>query len=143
MKPDDPGNIQKLGDGFEPAWAKIDTAAWAGGKLSVTDDSGAAKEYGYAELLQCSTVSCEGLKVKSVYTTNNEGSSSNGAMTLTCEAPDGTEVSVRTVVLYDDAGKIITSERYEGKTIDVRGVVDYYNGGYQIKVFSDSKITVH
>ena len=143
MKPDDPGNIQKLGDGFEPAWAKIDTAAWAGGKLSVTDESGTAKEYGYAELLQCSTVTCEGLKVKSVYTTNNEGSSSNGAMTLTCEAPDGTEVSVRTVVLYDDAGKIITSDRYEGKTIDVRGVVDYFNGGYQIKVFSDSKITLH
>ena len=88
-------------------------------------------------------MSAKSLKVKSIYTTDNETSSSNGAMTLTCEAPDGTKVPVRTVVLYDADNRIITADRYEGKTIDVRGIVDYYSGDYQIKVFSDSDITIH
>ena len=143
MKPDDPGNIRKLGDGYEPAFAAIDTAKFNSGKLTVTDEEGKQTEYGYAELLQCSTVSCENLKVKSIYTTNTEGSSSNGAMTLTCTASDGSEISVRTVVLYDENNNIITAAKYEGKTIDVKGVVDYFSGGYQIKVFSDSHITIH
>ena len=60
-----------------------------------------------------------------------------------CEAADGTKISVRTVVLYDADNRIITADRYEGKTIDVRGIVDYYSGDYQIKVFSDSDITIH
>jgi len=143
MKPDDPGNIRKLGEGFEPAFDAIDTANFNSGKLTVTDDEGKQTEYGYAELLQCSTVSCENLKVKSIYTTNNEGSSSNGAMTLTCTAADGSEISVRTVVLYDENNNIITSSAYEGKTIDVKGVVDYFGGGYQIKVFTAGHITIH
>ena len=29
-----------------------------------------------------------------------------------------------------------------GKTIDIRGIVDYYNGAYQIKVFSPKDITI-
>ena len=63
-------------------------------------------------------------------------------MTLTCEV-DGITVSVRTVVLRDANGELITEDAYMGKTIDVKGIVDFYNGGYQIKVFSAGSITVH
>ena len=31
---------------------------------------------------------------------------------------------------------------YMGRTINVRGIVDYYNGDYQIKVFSPNDITI-
>ncbi len=143
MKPDDPGNIQKLGEGYEPAFAPIDAQKFNEGTLSVTDEDGNRKEYRYAELLEASTVSATGLTVRSVYTTETEGSSSKGAMTLTCVTDDGCEIKVRTVVLYDADGKLVTSDRFEGKTIDVKGVVDYYNGGYQIKVVSVNHVTVH
>ena len=33
-------------------------------------------------------------------------------------------------------------DAYEGKTIDVKGIVDYFSGDYQIKVFSASDIIV-
>jgi DNA/RNA endonuclease YhcR with UshA esterase domain len=79
---------------------------------------------------------------ESVYTTDNDESSSNGAMTLTCVS-DGITVLVRTTVLYDENKALITADAYEGKTIDVRGIVDYYDGAYQIKVFSANGITVN
>jgi DNA/RNA endonuclease YhcR with UshA esterase domain len=84
----------------------------------------------------------ENLVVKDVYTTDNEESSSNGAMTLTCEV-NGVTVSVRTVVLIDGNGNLVTADAYMGKTIDVRGIVDYFDGTYQIKVFSVNDITIH
>ena len=73
----------------------------------------------------------------------HEDSSSKGAMTLTCQAPDGSMIDVRTTVLKDANGNTVTAEAYMGKTIDIRGIVDYYNGAYQIKVFSTNDITVH
>ena len=79
--------------------------------------------------------------MKSVYTTNN-GGDSDGAMTLTCDA-DGTMVDVRTIVLYGGDGQMLTEDDFMGKTIDVIGIVDYFSGEYQIKVFSAADITVH
>ena len=82
------------------------------------------------------------LTVESVYTTTDEESSSKGAMTLTCKAGD-TTVLVRTIVLKDANGDVITADAYEGKTIDVKGIVDFFDGAYQIKVFSVNDITIH
>ena len=62
-------------------------------------------------------------------------------MTLNCIV-DGIEVSVRTVVLLDSDGNLVTADTYEGKTIDVKGLVDYFDGKYQIKVFSAKDITI-
>ena len=56
---------------------------------------------------------------------------------------DGQYVDVRTTVLTDKDGNLVTADIYEGKTIDVKGIVDYYNGSYQIKVFSADNITIH
>ena len=63
-------------------------------------------------------------------------------MTLNCEV-DGITVSIRTVVLYDEDKNLITAEMFEGKTIDVIGIVDYFMGGYQVKVFSIKDIIIH
>ena len=50
---------------------------------------------------------------------------------------------MRTAVLRDSEGKLITQDAYLGKTIDVRGIIDYYDGEYQIKVFTPDQITIH
>ena len=63
-------------------------------------------------------------------------------MTITCTASDGTTVVVRTAVLRDENGDLITADAYRGKTISVKGIVDYYSGSYQIKVLSASDITI-
>ena len=88
------------------------------------------------------SASLKGLTIKSVYTTQNEDSSNFGALTLTCEAEDGTEIVLRTIVLKDSAGKTITADAFPvGSKVNARGVVDVYNGEYQLKVFSANDIT--
>ncbi len=141
MKPSDPNNIQKLSEGNAPGWMLTDPAKFVRGTVDVTVDD-TVTTLPYAQMALSTSLEMKNLKVVDVYTTTNEESSSKGAMTLTCEV-DGITVSVRTAVLKDDNGKTITEEAYLGKIIDVRGIVDYYNGTYQIKVFSDNDITVH
>lgn len=140
MKPDDPSNIQKLSDGHKASYVLTTPEQFLNGKVDVLVNE-ETKTFDYAHMAMNTTIRMENLKVVDVYTTQNEESSSNGAMTLTCEA-DGHTISVRTVVLYDDNGNLITESAYMGKTIDVNGVVDYFDGDYQIKVFSDDNITV-
>jgi len=139
MRPTDPNNIQKISEGNTPAYLLTDPDTFANGKVKVTvnDES---KEFDYAELALYTSVEMKGLKVKSVYTTTNEESSSKGALTLTCEA-DGIEISVRTIVLKDENGNTVTEDYFKGATIDVKGLVDRFDGKYQIKVFSVNDIS--
>ena len=51
-------------------------------------------------------------------------------------------------VVGSGAAEVLTDnrrviEKNLGKTIDVRGIVDYFDGTYQIKVFSRNDIVVH
>lgn len=146
MKPNDPGNIQKIGEGTA-AYAEIDPARFANGTMEIEvadeENEGETKKVtvSYASMLLGTTVEMKNLVVTDAYTTTNEDSSSKGAFTLTCKV-DGATVDVRTVVLYDDAGNLVTSDAYMGETISVKGVVDYYDGKYQIKVFSEKDITI-
>ena len=141
MKPNDPSNIQKLSEGHAPAYVLTDPARFVSGTVDVVVDE-TVTTLPYAQLAMSTSLRMENLYVKEVYTTNDEESSSYGAMTLTCEV-NGVIVSVRTVVLLDANGNLITEDAYLGKTIDVRGIVDYFDGGYQIKVFSPNDITIH
>lgn len=140
MKPDDPGNIQKISDGHSPAYRLTDADTFINGEVTVETSSGTVTAP-YASLAMSSSISMENLKVVDIYTTKNEESASKGAMTLTCEA-DGYTVSVRTTVLLDENGNLITEKAYKNKTIDVKGIIDFYDGTYQIKVFSADSITV-
>lgn len=139
MKPDDPGNIKKISDGHKPAFMPVSAEKFARGTVTLEDDG---KEYRFAELALYTSVSMEDLTVKSIYTTSSDDSSSKGAMTITCEK-DGVTVTVRTAVLMDKDGKLVTADRYEGKNISVRGIVDHYDGEYQIKVLSTDDITIN
>ena len=141
MKPNDPNNIQKLSEGHAPSYVLTDPARFVSGTVDVVVDE-TVTTLPYAKLAMSTSVRMENLYVKDVYTTDNEESSSNGAMTLTCEV-NGVTVYIRTVVLLDANGQLVTEDAYLGKTIDVRGVVDYFDGDYQIKVFSCNDITIH
>ena len=147
MRPDDPSNVQLISTGHEASNRVTDPAVFNNTTVdievltSLEDDETVIETFDYGQLSLGASISLENIRVSSVYTTNNEESASKGAMTLTCRQFAET-IDVRTVVLYDDDGNLITADAYRGKTINVRGIVDYYNGSYQIKVFSADDITV-
>jgi hypothetical protein len=140
MKPKDPNNIQKLSDGHAAAYTLTTADKFVNGKVDVDTDTD-KKTYDYAPLAMSTSIRMNDLVVKDIYTTTDEASSSKGAMTLTCEV-DGITISVRTAVLRNADGSLITEEAYKGKTIDVLGIVDFYDGKYQIKVYEAKNIIV-
>ena len=80
------------------------------------------------------------LQVNLAYTTNN-GGDNTGAITLYCTV-GGKEITVRTSKLYDAQGNLVTQDYFVGKTIDVKGIVDFYNGNAQIAVYLLDNIVV-
>ena len=141
MKPNDPNNVQLISPNNSPAYSTVTAEQFLGGKVEV-EAGDELKNYDFAYMALSTSVEMKNLTVKDIYTTTNEESSNKGAMTLTCEV-DGKTVSVRTAVLRDADGNVVTADAYLGKNIDVKGIVDYYDGNYQIKVFSVSNITVN
>jgi len=137
MKPKDPGNIQKLSDGHTPAWV-LTTPETFLSQISIPVGD-AEQTFDYALLALGTSIEMHDLTVKDVYTTMDEESSSFGAMTLTCDA-GGQTILVRTVPLYD-GNTTVKEDRFLGKTIDVKGIVDYFEGQYQVKVFTLNSIT--
>lgn len=147
FKPDDPGNTIKISDGHTPANRETDPELFANGYMdvdaavSLDSEDVETKNVKYADLIMSTSVSMKNLEVIDVYTTHN-GGDNDGAMTLTCKSGN-TIVDVRTIVLYDENGNMLTDSAFLGKTIDVKGIVDYFSGAHQIKVFSAKDITVH
>lgn len=143
MKPDDPSNIKKLSDGHKPVYRPTTADEFINGKVDVSfvdnEEQITTETFDYAALAIYSSINMKGLKVKRVYTTTNEDSSNFGAMTLVCES-NGITVDVRTTVFYDENGELITADYYKGKTIEVNGIIEYYDGNHQIKVFSPEDI---
>ena len=147
FKPNDPGNTKPLDDQFHPAGNKLtDPTVFASGTVdvdtyhSIDSEDAVTSTFKYAALAMNSTISMKNLYVRDIYTTAS--GNSQGAMTLTCTV-DGITIIVRTVVLREENGELLTESDYIGKTIDVTGIVDYFSGEYQIKVFTPKDIIVH
>lgn len=148
MRPNDPNNSQLISEGHEGSYRVCDPAKFVSSmdiesRISLDGDETQIKTIEYAKLALSSTISMENLLVEDAYTTTNEESSSKGAMTLYCRAPNGARISVRTEVLYDETGHVITSDVYMGKNITVKGIIDYFGGTYQIRVLTASDITIN
>lgn len=139
MKPNDPGNIQKLSDGHAPAYTPVDAQTFANGSITLETEAG-ARLFPWAEVAQGTTVSIQNLQVQSVEETLTDDSTASGAMTLRCLC-GGAEVTVRTEPLYEN-GILLTPDRFEGKTIHVKGVVDRYSETHQIRVLTADQITL-
>ncbi len=147
FKPEDPGNTIKISEGHKASNRATSPSTFLTGTIEteVMKELGSEetemKTFTYADLAMSTSIAMKNLKVIDAYTTHN-GGDNDGAMTLTCQA-DGTTIDVRTIVLYDENGKMKTEADYLGKTIDVTGIVDYFSGSYQIKVFEAADINVH
>lgn len=149
MDPDNPENTQLIEKNQEIVYTKVTAQDFVNGTIDVelteVDEDGnevvTKKTIPYAEFIYNTAVEMDNLKVVRVYTTNNEGSSSNGAMTLTCEV-DGVTITVRTIVLYDENKQLVTADYFEGKTINVKGLVESFNGEYQIKLLTLNNVTI-
>ena len=113
---------------------------------TVVDGEEVTKEFPFMFLAQDASVSMSNLYVKSAYTTQK--GDNKGAISLYCTV-NGVEIQVRTIVLRDKNGDLITQDQLVGKTIDVKGTIDYYlpegasTGTYQIQVFSIDDIVIH
>ena len=134
MVPDDPNNIQKISGGHSPAYTPVSPETFTS-QVTVPNGEGELTAP-WAQLALGTSVEMQDLTVVDAYT------SDDGAITLTCVQEEYT-ITIRTVPMRDAEGKLITQEKYLGQTLDVKGIVDYFDGGYQIKVFSAKNITIH
>ena len=135
---DNPRNIKLLSEGHTAGYFEVDAKTFTSQIDVMLDDE--IKTFDYAGLVLNTSISMKNLTVDSVYTTP-EGDSA-GAMTLHCTAEDGTKIDLRTIVLYENGVKV-TADYFEGKTIDVKGFVDYFDGDYQIEIYSVNDVTIH
>lgn len=146
FKPKDPSNTIMISEGHSAGNRLTDPEDFTRGTVEVEvmpelgSEETEVKTFDYANLAMSTSISMENLYVRDVYTTHN-GGDSDGAMTLTCDA-DGITIDVRTIVLRDENGELLTEEDFLYKTIDVTGIVDYFGGDYQIKVFTANDIVV-
>lgn len=146
MKPEDPANTAQISTGNPVAFTEVNAADFVGDKTILVGEE--EKTFKYADLAASTSISMKNLKVLRISTTKPP-SKEAGALTLTCEV-DGVTITVRTEVLKDADGNVITADAYEGKTIDVKGIVDFYDSpyndsdfDYQIRVMTANDITVH
>ena len=137
MKPDDPGNIQKISDGHSAAYPLTAPDTFVNGKITIVNSDDTTTVHDYAALVMDTSIAMENLTVESI-----KSVSEDGEMTLICKAGDIT-VPVRTAVLRDENGNTVTESHFLGKTIDVKGIVDYFSGDYQIRVLTLKDITIH
>ena len=138
--------------GLDNAFHEIDPAQFASNeetvkvqiKLTATDGNEYFEDIlkTFRETILGTSVTVSNLYVYDVWTTVNEESSSKGAMTLSCRAADGTNITVRTEVLKDENGNLVTESAYKNKTITVKGVVELFSGSYQVKCHRADYITV-
>lgn len=147
-------NLAFISNGHTPAYQEIkaihfDPQSNEGSVRIETEVEGETVivERSFMEMAQDASVSMKNLYVRSVYTTAK--GDSKGAMTLYCQDQQGNEIQIRTIVIFDENGDMITSSAFQGKTIDVKGTIDYYLpegqsvGSYQIQLFSIDDVTFH
>ena len=140
MKPDDPANTAQISRGHEIAYGEVAPEVFNGNKTVMVGEE--EKTFKYASLAVSTSISMKNLEVVDTYTTTNPSASDVGAMTLTCRV-NGQTIAIRTGVLKDADGVLITESLFRGKTIDVKGIVDSYDGNYQIRVMSINDINIH
>jgi uncharacterized protein YrzB (UPF0473 family) len=147
MIPNHEDNILKIGSGFTAPYREIDVQTLLSGELSyeitVLDDDGnettELKTFDYGYIGMHSSASLKGLTIKEVYTTKD--GNSQGAMSITCEDENGNEVVLRTIVLFNSDGTTVTADAFPvGSVINAKGVIDVFDGEYQLKIFSQNDI---
>lgn len=92
-------------------------------------------EYGAA--VMDTSVTLKNLTVVDIYTTAK--GESKGAMSITCRDESGAQITLRTQVLYKEDGRTLyTAADIPEHIVSVRGIIDYYEGAYQLAVYNFS-----
>ena len=147
MDPTNPKYTQLIEENQTVSYTEIaDLSAFTTGKTDIlVGEETVSFDNNYLGLH--TSVSLKGLTVVDTWTTTKETSDDKGAITLVCEK-DGVRINIRTIVLYEN-NELVTADRFEGKTIDVTGIVDSYTpegsteAQIQIRVFTLDAITIH
>ena len=157
FNPEADTNCKKLEEGIEPSFSVIDLTEKNFDEevtiySDVEDEDGNIIEITmpYGESLLSTSVTVQDLVVDHIYTTDTVGGKSNGAMTIYCKLGEK-EVQIRTDILYKEDGTMLKAEDFfigavtkspngkttygTGKTITVKGIIEKYEGEYQIKVY--------
>ena len=159
VDPEWEGGCRVIGTGFTASFKEISVNQLMNGSIvletyrEVENDEGEMDEvlveetFDYGELAHYSTTTIKNLTVKSVYTTESE-TSSDGALTITCTSSDGYTIKVRTasqlVKIVNNKEQDVTAADFPaGTVITVKGVIDSFNGEYQVKIFSINDVTFH
>ena len=141
MKPNDPANSTVISKDNEIPYREATVSEFYG-NVTVEKEEG-SEVLPFTKLAVSTSISMKNLVVTDVYTT-----ASNGEMTLTCMV-DGREIQVRTGFSADEIDGLTPEDYFTGATIDVRGIIDYFdlndtgNGTYQIKAYQLSDIVKH
>ena len=132
MRPNDPGNIQKLSEGHDPAWTKITPEQFWEPVALETDDGTDTRDF--AALAQGTSVSMtvKAELVESPY---------KSLLCLECSdcGPSSVKVYVPASLTGPD-GQPLTQEALDGKTLLIRGFVDNMEG-YCVRVFTGDGLT--
>ncbi len=148
------GGCQVLGTGESASYRELGVDTLMNGKITLdtyieTQDpttgeiteSLERRDFDYGELAHYSTATMKNLTVKRVYTTDSD-TDSDGALTITCVDADGNEIKLRTaskLTQQIDGKKVeVTADDFPIGTVisSVKGIIDSFNGEYQLKVFS-------
>lgn len=135
--PNDTNYSTILSTGSEIVYTTLTGEQFASNTTITVDDEDQTVKF--AELAMGTCVRIENLKVTRTYSNPD---SDTEEITITCQAPDGTTISIRTEELYDEKWNVVTKDFFEGKTITVQGNVDKFGETYQVKVDLFEKITV-
>lgn len=139
IKPDDPSNIQLIKTGIEGGYPLFTINEFLNGTVTfINEETGEKKVMKNCEAMMSTSVSMEGLYVKS---TRVSDSGTNKYMILTCEQ-GGKTITIKSEVFYNEDGSI-NYNIFKGETIDVMAVVDYYSGSYQLRIFSEDDVRIH
>lgn len=154
-EPDDPDNIKKLGEGYPGYYTEVSVEMFNSTKsitiITETEDETTGelvtdtktKNVKFAELALSTTLSVKNLQVVKMYTTNN-GGDNDGAISLTCKDASGNTFNVRIDAgIKENGACVFTENDFKNKTIDVKGVVEKYNGEYQLKVYLKDNVTIY
>ncbi len=145
MKPKDPGNIQKISDGHQPAWTETDPETFNSVITIETDDGPAT--YPYAYLALGTTVEMKNLTVR----IQGEGADDTQAADdashwLSCNTGTPAEVDVYIPFGPEEADQLY--DALQDHVIDVRGIVSWYDHSdhgeiYCVRVFTRDGLSIH
>ena len=143
MKPDDPANFKLISTGHTPAFTLTSPVDFTTKKISATvnvtegeEVVETVKEFTYAEIVLDTSIAMQNLKVTGSRTNDK------GEVTLYCTS-EGVEITLFLGLMYDADKNAVKADAFDGKTVDIKGIVDSYYGKYQIRIVTLGDITIH